>query len=120
MSINSRIKTVRKKMGMNQTEFASRLGIKQSSLSDIENGKTITIDERNIKIICQQFNVNENWLRSGEGEIFNKLNIGLEELLLSSLDQLDELDKKIISEYIKLNPEQRKAIKEYIKRICKI
>lgn len=117
MNINGRIKVLRKRLGLSQIEFADKLGIKQSSLSDIENGKTLTIDERNIKIICQVHNVNEAWLRDGTGEMFNDFNGDFEELILSSLGELDELDRKIISEYVKLKPSHRMVIKEFIRKM---
>jgi len=114
--INKRIKEIRKALGLTQIQFANKLGIKQSSLSDIENCKTETVDERNIRLICSEFGVNEEWLRNGEGEMFRNES-DLLELLGRKLDSLDELDKKIILEYLKLNANQRKVIKEYIKRL---
>jgi transcriptional regulator with XRE-family HTH domain len=116
MNINSRIKFLRKRLNLSQIEFASKMGIKQSSLSDIENGKTVNIDERNIKIICQAHNVNEAWLRDGTGEIFNDFNNSFEDLILSSIGQLDEIDRKIISEYIKLKSAHRAVVKEFIRK----
>ena len=49
-----------------------KYGLKGSSLCDIEKGNA-PITERTIKSICFQYNVNENWLRSGTGEMFNLL-----------------------------------------------
>lgn len=64
-----RLKYVRKSLGFNQTEFAKHLGITQTAYSMIENGNRPLADKY-IKVICSSFNVNENWLRNGEGEIF--------------------------------------------------
>lgn len=67
--MNSRIRTLRKALSLNQKEFAAKIGLKQSAVSYMEkNGSTIT--EQNIKVICSQFCVNEVWLRTGEGEMF--------------------------------------------------
>ncbi len=69
MDMNNQIKTLRKSLGLNQTDFAKQIGLTQTSLTMIESGKR-TLTERNIKIICSTFNVNESWIRDGEGDMF--------------------------------------------------
>jgi transcriptional regulator with XRE-family HTH domain len=64
-----RLRLLRKKLGLNQGEFALKLGITQTALSMIEIGRS-KLTEKNIKLISVTFNVNENWLRTGEGEMF--------------------------------------------------
>lgn len=67
--MNKRIRILRKALGLSQKEFADKIGLKQNAISYMEkDGSTVT--EQNIKTICTQFCVNENWLRTGEGEIF--------------------------------------------------
>ena len=116
MEINKRIKEIRKALGMTQVQFSDRLGIRQSSLSAIESGETGKVDERNIRIICTEFNVNEEWIRNGAGEMFNSSD-NLMELLGSRIKTLTETDKKIITEYLKLTPKQRKSMIGFIKRM---
>lgn len=67
--MNERLKQLRQKLKINQTNFAKQLGITQTAYSMIENGNNPLAD-RYIKIICSIFNVNEAWLRTGEGEMF--------------------------------------------------
>lgn len=64
--MNNRIKEIRIKLGMNQSDFSSRIGIGQSGLSAIEKGIRNATD-RIINDICREFNVNEDWLRTGAG-----------------------------------------------------
>ena len=64
-----RLKEVRKALGFNQTNFAKQLGITQTAYSMIENGNRPLADKY-IKVICSVFNVSENWLRNGKGEMF--------------------------------------------------
>jgi transcriptional regulator with XRE-family HTH domain len=116
VEINKRIKEIRKALGMTQVQFSDRLGIRQSSLSAIESGETGKVDERNIRIICTEFNVNEEWIRNGAGEMFNSSD-NLMELLGSRIKTLTETDKKIITEYLKLTPKQRKSMIGFIKRM---
>lgn len=67
--MNNRIRKLRKTLNLSQKEFAQKIGLKQNAISYMEkNGSTIT--EQNIKNICSQFSVNENWLRTGSGNIF--------------------------------------------------
>lgn len=70
-SIGSRVKVVRKALNLTTTKFGERIGIKNPSVSMIETGKSNPSD-RTILSICREFNVNENWLRTGEGEMFTE------------------------------------------------
>lgn len=111
-----RLKQIRESMGMNQSEFAKKLGMGQSTLAMMEVGKRDILD-RHIKTICSIFNVSEEWLRNGTGEMFKKD----EESALSALAaeyDLDELDKRIIEGYLSLSPTERQAIKKYIESVA--
>lgn len=66
--MNNRIRTLRKELNLTLDKFGEQIGLKKSSLSQIENGKC-AITEQTIKSVCREFNVNENWLRTGEGDI---------------------------------------------------
>lgn len=70
--MNTRVRELRKALNMTLEAFGARIGIKKSSLSQIENGIN-NLTEQNILSICREFNANENWLRTGEGEMFKKL-----------------------------------------------
>lgn len=67
--MNERIRELRKALGLTLDKFGERVGLKKSSLSQIENGVNGVTDQL-FKSICREFNVNENWLRTGEGEMF--------------------------------------------------
>ena len=69
MNTLDRIRLVRKSLSLNQAEFAGRIGLTQTSLSMIELEKSALTD-KNIKLICATFAVDENWLRTGKGEMF--------------------------------------------------
>ena len=65
----TRIKELRKMLNITQKEFATKIGLKPSTLSDIEHNNC-GISERVIIAICAKFHVNENWLRTGKGNVF--------------------------------------------------
>lgn len=67
--MNERIKQLRKHLGLNQTDFASRIGVSQTAVAAWELGTRNPMDAI-IQSICREFNVSERWLREGEGEMF--------------------------------------------------
>lgn len=70
--MKDRIKFVRKHSGLNQSEFAAVLGLKQSTIASYECGVRIPSDAV-ITLICAKFGVNEEWLRTGEGDPFGPM-----------------------------------------------
>ena len=71
MSTNERIKEVRVAMGLTQSSFAKRIAISLSYLTEIENGNK-SASERVIRLVSSEFNVDDNWIRSGEGSMLNE------------------------------------------------
>ena len=70
--MRNRIKELRKSLGLNQTEFAKRLGIAPNTISSYEGG-TIVPSNSVVLNIVREFGCNETWLRTGEGEMFRPL-----------------------------------------------
>lgn len=69
--MNERLKKLRKTLDLTQQEFANKIGIARGNIGAYEVGKNAPSDAV-ISLICKQFNVDENWLRTGEGEMFIK------------------------------------------------
>lgn len=67
--MNERLKKLRKILDLTQQEFADRLGISRGNIGSYEVGKS-ALSDAVISLICREFNVNEDWLRTGEGEMF--------------------------------------------------
>ncbi|WP_455504875.1 helix-turn-helix domain-containing protein [Clostridium sp.] len=70
--MNTRLREVRKSLKLTQQEFGSKIGLSKASIGNIENG-IINLTDRNISLICSTYNVNENWLRNGKGEMLNPM-----------------------------------------------
>ena len=83
--MNERIKQIRRELGLTQTEFAERIGLKQNSIALIESGKR-NISDQAVLSICREYGVNEEWLRTGDGDKF----------IPESNDELEALAKNII------------------------
>ena len=85
MSINERIRKVRKTLDLTQAAFGQRIRLKGNSVALIEGGRNTS--EQTIFSICKEFNVSEHWLRTGEGEMFvprsreEELSVAVERLL---------------------------------------
>lgn len=67
--IKDRIKQLRKELRLTQEEFANKAGMKRSTLSKYENGENVP-SAAVFALICKEFDINETWLRTGEGEMF--------------------------------------------------
>ena len=102
-----RLKILRRDyLKLNQSSFSNKINLKQNSYSNIENGK-VALTERNIKTICEVFNVNEEWLRNGTEPIFiEKDDEPLIDLIQKEFD-LSPLSKKIVNSYLNLDKQNR-------------
>lgn len=70
--MNERIKQVRLSAKLSQTEFAEKILVSRSAVCKMESGEN-SPSEQTVKLICQEFNVNGDWLRNGNGEMFVEL-----------------------------------------------
>ena len=70
--MNERLKRLRRELNITQQEFADRIGIKRSTMATYESGRNEPIDAV-ISLICREFDVNEDWLKTGDGEMFEEL-----------------------------------------------
>ena len=69
-TVGERVRLMRKQLNMTQEQMAQRLGIGKAALSMIETGKA-RLSARNKNILVQDFNVNPDWVETGEGKMFN-------------------------------------------------
>lgn len=112
--MKDRIKVVRKALGLNQTDFGSKIGVKQGTVAAYESGARIPLDSV-IVSICREFNVSERWLRTGEGEMFVQLSRE-EEITKFAMEIIrdpdSEFQRQAISILAKLTPEQWKLMEQ--------
>lgn len=69
MTQGERVKEVRKSLDLTLEKFGERIGLKKNSLSQIENGRN-SLTDQTASSICREFNVSEEWLRDGTGNMF--------------------------------------------------
>lgn len=114
--MNERIKQIREALGMSQKAFAESINLKRNSLSLIELEKRNPSD-RTISDICEKYNVNEEWLRTGVGQIFRAEPEGPLNALAKKYD-LSEEDVILVERFLKLNKFQRDAVTDYVRQIA--
>lgn len=108
--MKNRIKELRKYLNLNQTEFGDRIGVKQGTIAGYENGVRVPIDAV-VLSICREFNVNESWLRYGEGDMF-RTQTKEEELyelfgmMMGDISKEAEFKRRLITVMLRMRPEE--------------
>jgi transcriptional regulator with XRE-family HTH domain len=70
LTVNQRIKKLRKELKLTQHKFAEIITVSDGFVASIETNIR-EANERIQKLICDSFQVNHQWLKTGEGEIFS-------------------------------------------------
>lgn len=115
MLINDRIKYLRKEvLHITQDEFSSKIQISRSNLGSIEIGR-VNVTERVISDICKSFDINEEWLRTGNGEI--KSELSKEEYIADFVSRVlkskdDSFKKRYISMLSRLDEKGWEALEQ--------
>ena len=114
--MGERVKELRTVLGLSGEKFGEKIGVKRSAISDIERGRN-NLSEQNILAICREFNVNEDWLRYGTGEMFKDMT--LDEEIISFIgdiqwDASNTCKKRFISAVATLNDEEWKVLEKII------
>ncbi len=118
MNINERIRDFRKNiLHLSQTEFATQLGMKQTSVSTFEkSGATVT--DPTIKALCMAFNLNEDWLRNGTEPMYIQSPIfSLDEFVKkhSTNDTEYQLLLDLMKTYFEIDADVRRALVQHFK-----
>ena len=113
-TMSERIKQIRKGKDISQEEFGNKIGITRSSVSLLESGIN-NPSEQTIKLICQEFSVNELWLRTGQGNPDEKLEG--EERYALNIGKLQNTDNETVMRWVnaiaETNPELLEDIEKF-------
>lgn len=117
MNIGDRIKKIRKELDLTQAEFGAKIGSVQNTVTGYESGR------RNpsapvIALICEKFNVNEEWLRTGEGEMFKAAPTDVLDQLASEYN-LSNASYIVVEKFVNLKPEKRNELIEFFLEVSK-
>lgn len=112
--MNGRIKEIREYYKLTQDEFGKRIGSARNTIANYENGNRNPSNSV-VKSICREFNVNENWLRDGTGEMF--LEVKENSIVAKAtalLGEKDPLFEAFIDTYSKLTPKNREILLQFM------
>ncbi|GHU55939.1 hypothetical protein FACS189442_4070 [Spirochaetia bacterium] len=97
--INQRILQLRKVLDYTQEKFAKSLSLSRSSLAVIEVNRC-KVNDRLIKMICLTYGVNETWLKTGAGEMFDLRNDAKLERIIRNFNKMDDLLQDYVMKYL--------------------
>lgn len=121
MTIGERVKELRKQINLTQQAFADRLNLKRNTVGSYEVN-VVEPSDRTISDICREFNVNETWLRTGEGEMFNQ--ITRSEKITAFLTDItveegDDFKRRFVEMLAELEPEDWKLLERMAEKLQK-
>lgn len=119
--MNERIRLIREDLKLSRALFGERLGISGDVVNNLERGRIEIKDDR-IKLICSTYNVNEHWLRTGEGKM--KLELTKNQEIASFLNDVmseadDSIKKRFALAFAKLNERDWEAIEKIVDELSK-
>jgi transcriptional regulator with XRE-family HTH domain len=119
LKMNERIKSLRKSLSMTQEEFSKRIGLSRNFIAQVEIG-TKTPSDRTISDICREFNVNEEWLRTGNGKMLKsrtrEQEIGAFVNEVMELND-DSFEKKLVNALARLEPKDWECLESIAKKL---
>lgn len=122
MTQGERVKEIRKNLGLTLEKFGKHLGVQKNAISAIENGRN-SLTEQMAKSICREFNVSEEWLRTGEGEMFLPVNrkTKIEKLTNQLLsEESDSFKNRLVSVLADLTENEWEFLEEKAMQLCGI
>jgi len=117
--LDNRLKQLRRALNMTQDEFSKKIGLARNSVANYEIGRREPTNSI-IVSICREFDVNEEWLRTGQGEMF--ADIPQEDEYFKAATQIskngDDLIMSMIVEYWKLDESSKETFRKYIRSVA--
>ena len=117
MNIGDRIKKVRKYLDLTQREFGERIGLKGNTIAQYELGRSNPVDSA-LSLMIREYNINEEWLRTGEGEMFKAAPTDVLDQLASEYN-LSNASYIVIEKFVNLKPEKRNELIEFFLEVSK-
>lgn len=116
MTLGERIKKARKALDLTQQKFADQIGTTQNNIASYEIGRREP-SAAAINNICKTFDINEEWLRTGKGEMFNPKSSAAMEALARERG-LTHSDLVLIEKFLSMKQESRLAVAEYMLEVA--
>ena len=118
--LKERIREIRKALKLTQVEFGEKIGVKGNTVTNYETGLRNPTDAVLLSI-CREFNVNEMWLRTGEGDMFqipdDEDAALISEVLENPDDKFYQMLLNMVRTYKQLSPESKKVAEDFIDQL---
>ena len=118
--MNTRLKELRKSLKLTLEEFGNKVGVTKAAISRLERGER-AITEQMLISICREFNVNDKWLRTGEGKMF--IELPEEDEFMKAAASIsksnDKFAMQMLIEYWKLDDDSKQIFTDYLKKVVK-
>lgn len=118
--MNERIKILRKQLGLTLEKFGERLGVGKTAINKLEKGENNVTDQM-FKAICREFDVNEEWLRSGKGDMFvipdDETAAIVSNLLETKDNEFYNTVLDVLHTYDQLSPESQEVLNDLCKKL---
>lgn len=123
LNIGERIEILRKDLSMSRRVFGERLGVSESVIVNIEYDRLKRPDQKEslYKLICKEFNVNEEWLRTGNGEMFIQLTRDqlITDFAADLIMENDTFKKRLVEALAKLNESEWDVLEKLAESLIK-
>lgn len=113
--MNERIRQLRKELGLTLEKFGEQVGVGKTAISKIERGEN-GVTEQMFKTICREFNVNEEWLRTGEGEMFSSTESEYGAIVDRIMAGENEFAKSVVKTFTTFDEKDWEALHRMIKK----
>ena len=118
--LKERIREIRKALKLTQVEFGEKIGVRGNTVTNYETGLRNPTDAVLLSI-CREFNVNEMWLRTGEGDMFqipdDEDAALISEVLENPDDKFYQMLLNMVRTYKQLSPESKKVAEDFIDQL---
>ncbi len=115
--MKERIRIIRKELGLTQEEFAKRIGLARNSVASYEIGRREPTNAI-IVSICKEFHINEEWLRTGNGEMYSIQEDDYTKIAVD-IDKNDPKARKVIIDYWNLSPKDKELFWNFFEKFVK-
>ena len=117
--MNTRIETLRKNQCLSRASFGARIGVSGDVINNLERGR-VEAKEHIILLICKEFNVNEEWLRTGEGEMYIPIERESEiaKLTIKLLsEESDSFKNRLVSALCRLSEDEWELLEKMFREV---
>lgn len=111
--MRDRIRSLREDRGLSRAAFGEKIGVSGDVINNLERGR-VEIKDHIIKLICAEFSVDENWLRTGSGSMYVEPDAFSLDGFMKSHDASD-IELEIVKAYFEIDVETRKKLIQHFK-----